>query len=178
MRRRDFAAALLLAGAARSAHAQERTKQRRIAIVIPAGSVAQIDDAANRFYQAFWEELRRSGDVEGRNCVVERYSAEGRHEGYGDLARQVVGRNPEVIVAVTDAIARAVRAATGTIPIVGFMADPLDTGLATSLARRPGDNLTGISEGGGELLGEAPSDPERSHPFGVQDRAPGTSRGA
>src|SRR5271166_2766398 len=97
VRRRDFTAGLLLAGAARPVRAQERANQHRIAIVISAGSAASIDDPASRAWQAFWDELRRRGDIEGKNLTVERYSGEGRPEVYGDLAREVVSRNPDLI---------------------------------------------------------------------------------
>jgi putative tryptophan/tyrosine transport system substrate-binding protein len=56
----------------------------------------------------------------------------------------VVSRNPDVIVASTDAIAVAVRAAAGTIPIVWIGGDPIQAGFATSLAR-PDGNITGVS---------------------------------
>jgi putative ABC transport system substrate-binding protein len=144
MRRRDFTIGLLLAGGARMGWAQERAKQHRIAIVIPAGPVASIDDPGRLLYRAFWEELRRLGDVEGKNLTVERYSGEGRPEGYADLAREVVSRNPDVIVAGTNPIALAARAASGTIPIVWIGGDPIRDGLATSLAH-PGGNITGVS---------------------------------
>src|SRR5215471_10060083 len=117
MRRREFAIGLLLASPALTVRAQEPAKQRRIAIVIPAGPVARISDPASRYWQPFWEELRRLGDAEGQNLIVERYSGEGRPEGYADLAREVTGRNPDVIVAITGPVARAVRAASVTIPI-------------------------------------------------------------
>ena len=38
------------------------------------------------------------GDVEGQNLTVERYSGDGRPAAYADLAREVVSRNPDVIV--------------------------------------------------------------------------------
>ena len=71
MRRRDFAIGLLLAAATQSVRAQEPGKQHRIAIVIPAGAVAIISETSSdpirrRFYQSFFEELRRLGDVEGQ----------------------------------------------------------------------------------------------------------------
>ena len=47
MRRRDFTIGLLLAAAARTVRAQERAKQHRIAIVIPAGPVAFISDTSS-----------------------------------------------------------------------------------------------------------------------------------
>jgi ABC transporter substrate binding protein len=84
------------------------------------------------------------GFVEGENLVVERYSAEGHHERYADLARQIVARHPDLIVTGTNPVVTVVRAATRTIPVVAFMLDPLKAGLVTSLAR-PGGNLTGIT---------------------------------
>jgi putative ABC transport system substrate-binding protein len=145
MRRRDFTIGVLLAGAVPTAQAQQPTKQHRIAIVIPAGPVVtRIHDPASRYWQAFWEELRRHGDAEGQNLVVEGYSGEGRPAGYADLAREVTGRNPDVIVAVTGGVAEAVRAATTTIPIVWIGVDPIGSGLVTSLAH-PGGNITGVS---------------------------------
>jgi putative tryptophan/tyrosine transport system substrate-binding protein len=123
MRRRDVAIGLLLTAAAQSGRAQDEGKQHRIAIVIPAGAIADISettsDALNRhLYQPFFEQLRRLGDVEGQNLTVERYSGEGRSEGFADLAREVVGSNTDVIVAITNPIALAVRAATRIAPIV------------------------------------------------------------
>ena len=144
MRRRDFTAGLLVAAAAQSLRAQEPAKQRRIAIVIPAGSITSISDTGPRAWQGFFEELRRAGDIEGQNLTIERYSGEGRPAGYADLAREVVDRKPDVIVATNDAIAKAARAATGTIPIVWIGGDPIQAGFATSLAR-PGGNITGVT---------------------------------
>jgi putative ABC transport system substrate-binding protein len=151
MRRRDFTIGLLLTAATQSMWAQEPAKQRRIAIVIGAGPAARINDPENRFYRSIFEELRQLGDVEGQNLTVERYSGDGRYEGYPDLAREVVGRNPDVIVAVTDAVARALRAATGTIPIVWIGGDPVQAGLATSLAR-PDGNVTGVTVNAGDEI--------------------------
>jgi putative ABC transport system substrate-binding protein len=81
MRRRDFTAGLLLASVT-SVQAQAQANQHRIAIVRPAGSIALISDTGIRTYRAFFEELRRLGDVEGQNLTVERYSGEGRPEGF------------------------------------------------------------------------------------------------
>jgi putative ABC transport system substrate-binding protein len=49
-----------------------------------------------------------------------------------------------VIVAVTNPVALAVRAATDTIPIVWIGVEPIRLGLAASLAH-PGGNLTGVT---------------------------------
>jgi putative tryptophan/tyrosine transport system substrate-binding protein len=153
VRRRDFTAGLLLAGAVGTARAQQPAKQHRIALVIPAGSVASINDTLPRFYQAIFGELRRLGEIEGQNLTVERYSGEGRPEGFADLARAVVARNPDVIVAITTPIAQSVLAATRTIPIVWIGVEPILSGLAVSLAR-PGGNLTGVAAYGRETWGK------------------------
>ena len=168
MKRRDFAIGLSLAAAVRTVQAQEPAKQRRIAIVRPAGPVSLISDTGIHFYQAFSAELRQLGDIEGQNLTVERYSGEGRREGFADLGREVVNRNPDVIVAITPPITQAVRAADDTIPIVFTSGDPIRAGLVTSLAH-PGGNMTGVN------IQVAPADPQGGRPFGIQGRAPGSA---
>jgi putative ABC transport system substrate-binding protein len=142
MRRRDFTIGLLLASTT-GALAQEPAKQHRIAI-LTTQPVANIDDPTIPVFRAFFEELRRLGDVEGPNLAIERYSGGGRPAVYPDLAREVVARSPDVIVAIGNPITHAVRAATGTIPIVWIGPDPIQAGFATSFAR-PGSNITGVS---------------------------------
>jgi putative tryptophan/tyrosine transport system substrate-binding protein len=145
MKRRDFAAGLLLAAAARPVFAQLPGKRYRIAVVSAAIPAATITEAeGGTFWQVFYQELRRLGFVEGSNLVVERYSAEGHQERYPEIAREVVSRNPDLIVAATGFLGIAFRNATTDIPIVATMADPIKWGLVTSLAK-PGGNLTGVS---------------------------------
>jgi len=70
------------------------------------------------------------------------------------LVREIVTRNPKVIVTGTNPVVAAFTAATSTIPIVAFMLDPLKAGLLTSLSR-PGGNLTGITlDAGVEIWGK------------------------
>ena len=137
------AVVLLLSAAVGAVQAQPPTKQHRIAI-ITTQPVANIDDPTNSIFRAFFEELRRLGDIEGPNLAIERYSGGGRPALYPDLAREVVTRSPDVIVAIGNPITREVRAATGTIPIVWIGPDPIQAGFATSFAR-PGGNITGVS---------------------------------
>jgi putative ABC transport system substrate-binding protein len=143
MKRRDFTTGLLLAAAARTVRGQEQATQHRIAIVIASGPVTRLNDPTTTAWRAFWQELRRLGDVEGQNLTVERYSGEGRLESYAELARTVVSRNPDVIVSISPSIMQAVSAATGTIPIVGSGAYT-ELGQVPSLAR-PAGNVTGIT---------------------------------
>ena len=156
MRRRDFAAGLLLTAAVRAARAQQPAKQHRIAIVVAAGPIAGISDRGVRVWQACFAELRRLGDVEGQNLAVDRYSGRGRPESYADLAREVVNSSPDVIITGGTAIAHAARAATATVPIVWVGGDdPIQAGLAMSLAR-PGHNLTGVHIfAGNEIWGKS-----------------------
>jgi putative ABC transport system substrate-binding protein len=155
VRRRDFTVGLLLASTT-SALAQEPAKQHRIAIVRPAGSLALISDTGILFYREFFKQLRRLGDVEGQNLTVERFSGEGRPERFSDLAREVVNRKPELIVVASDAIARAIHAANGAMPIVLVTGgDLIRAGFATSLAR-PGGSITGVTvnQAGSEMDGK------------------------
>jgi ABC-type uncharacterized transport system substrate-binding protein len=147
MRRREFIS--LFGGAAvswpRAVGAQQPATQQRIAIFHPAIPTTLLTETGGgSAWRAFFGELRRLGYVEGENLIIERYSAEGHHERYADLAREIVTSNPDVIVTGTNPVVIAFKAATSTIPVVAFMLDPLKAGLVTSLAR-PSGNLTGIT---------------------------------
>jgi len=64
---------------------------------------------------------------------------------FADLARNVVRRNPELIVAIgSNNLVLDFKAATTTIPIVGAMAVPVETRIVASLAR-PSGNITGVA---------------------------------
>jgi putative tryptophan/tyrosine transport system substrate-binding protein len=147
MRRRSFLAGVASTTAAwpLAARAQQAPTKQRIAIFHPAIPVTLLTETGGgSAWRAFFGELRRLGYVEGENLIIERYSAEGHHERYADLARQIVSRNPDVIVTGTNPVVIVFKAATSTIPVVAFMIDPLQAGLVTSLGR-PGGNLTGIT---------------------------------
>ena len=144
MKRRTFLSSLLLASAARFARAQQRAKIYRIAIVHPARPTALLtEDGGLPAFAAFFKELRRLGYIEGDNLLVERYSGEGRTEHYADLARDVVLSHPELIFSVSTRMAQHFKATTTTIPIVAYVAEPVASGLARSLAQ-PGGNITGV----------------------------------
>jgi len=135
--------------------AQQLATQHRIAIFHPAIPTTLLTETGGgSAWRAFFLELRRLGYIEGENLVIERYSAEGHHERYADLAREIVARKPALIVTGTNPVVMAFSAATSTIPVVAFMLDPLKAGLVTNLAR-PGGNLTGITlDAGIEIWGK------------------------
>src|SRR3954467_6104693 len=135
--------------------AQQRATPPRIAIFHPAIPVALLTETGGgSAWRAFFAELRRLGYLQGQNLIIARFSAEGHHERYADIAREIVTRNPDLIVTGTNPVVIAFRAATSAIPVVAFMVDPLKAGLVASLAR-PGGNLTGITlDAGIEIWGK------------------------
>ena len=165
MRRRDF---ITIVGGATiafpcAALAQQRTTPHRIAIFHPAIPVTLLTETGGgSAWRAFFTQLRHLGYVEGQNLIIERYSADGHHERYSELARKIASTNPDLIVTGPNPVVMAFKAATTALPLVAFMIDPLEAGLVTSLAR-PGGNLTGITLDAGveiwakrlELLKEA-----------------------
>jgi putative ABC transport system substrate-binding protein len=156
MRRREFVALIGTSAAwPRAAVAQQRAAPHRIAMFHPAIPTTLLTETGGgSAWRAFFAELRRLGYIEGENLIIERYSAEGHHERYADIAREIVARNPALIVTGTNPVVTVFRATTSTIPIVAFMLDPLKAGLVTSLAR-PGGNLTGITlDAGIEIWGK------------------------
>jgi len=105
-------------------------------------------------HEAFRQGLRDLGYVEGRNVVIEYRDAEGKFERLPALAAELVALKVDVIVAPNTLAALAVKQVTRTIPIVfAVAADPVTSGLVTSLAR-PGGNVTGSSILSPELVGK------------------------
>ena len=151
MRRREFIAGLMIAAATGRAQAQQTGKVYRIAFAHSTLPVADQNQASKGsvLVPAIFEELLRLGYVEGRNLLIERYSGEGRALHYPDLARQIVSRNPDLIIAFNNFFVLDVKAATSTIPIVcAAFARPVEFGIVPSLAR-PGGNITGVSTDAG-----------------------------
>ena len=104
MRRREFIAGTAVTaalGLARPAYPQSNAPTpvtKRIAFVHVAEKVEDMTVNGRRSFKAYFGELNRLGYIEGRNLVVERYSARGRPDRYGDLARTVVASQPDLIV--------------------------------------------------------------------------------
>jgi putative ABC transport system substrate-binding protein len=104
--------------------------------------------------QAFVQGMQDLGYVEGKNIAFVYRTAEGRRERYSDLAADLVRLKVDVIVTDVTSTALALKKATATIPIVMTSStDPVATGLVASLAR-PGGNVTGLTNVGGEVGGK------------------------
>jgi putative ABC transport system substrate-binding protein len=110
---------------------------------------------APHLIEAFRQELRERGWVEGQNIVIDFRFAEGRLDRLPDLAAELVRLKVDIIVTMTTYAAVAAKNATATIPIVMIDAnDPVGVGLIASLAR-PGGNVTGLSSNvGPEIVGK------------------------
>ena len=131
-----------------AAEAQQAAKVPRIGLL--AGTLA----VGSRTVEAFRQGLRDLGYVEGRNLVIEYRDAEGKLERLPALAAELVALKVDVIVASNTPAALAAKQATRTLPIVfASAADPVTSGLVTSLAR-PGGNVTGLSTLAPELVGK------------------------
>src|SRR5262245_32000961 len=146
--RREFIIAL--GGAAMSwvgsAFAQQG-KVRRVGALILGNADAE------SIRKELREELRKSAFVEGQNLALDIRSAAGKLDLLPGLAAELVALKVDVIVAVYTPCALAAQQATQQIPIVVVTADPVGSGLVTSLAR-PGGNITGVSLMGSELHGK------------------------
>jgi putative ABC transport system substrate-binding protein len=144
MRRREFIT--LIGGAVAAWPLTAFGKAQRIAIVASSIPVEEMNETGgDPFFRRLFNELRRLGYIEGQSLLIERYSGEGRAAHYPDLAREVVSRNPDVILSIgTNELTFDFKAATTTIPIVGTFGAPVEVGIVASLAR-PGGNITGVS---------------------------------
>ena len=91
------------------------------------------------------QELRNLGHIEGRNLVLEVRQTEGTPNRVEDSAFDLARLNVDVIVATYPGAVFSARRASATIPIVMVNTpDPVELGLAASLAR-PGGNITGVT---------------------------------
>ena len=101
----------------RPALSQQPARLPRLAIVNPISQT----------YPSFFEELARLGYEEGRNLIVERWSAEGKAERFREIAQQVARSKPDVVLAVSARLVQELKLATADIrvPVVTFTLDPV-----------------------------------------------------
>ncbi len=100
----------------------------------------------------FFDQMREPGWIERQNIAYDRACADDQIALLPRLAVELVARKPEVIFVPPTPAAAAAKQATLTIAIVfQAVADPVGSGLVTSLAR-PGGNATGISGVFGSLV--------------------------
>ena len=96
-------------------------------------------------WDAFRQQLRQLGYVEGRNVRFEQRYAKGNLDLLPGLAKELVRLKVAVIVTAGASAAVAAQRATSKAPIVmATGSDQVALGLASTLAR-PGGNVTGVS---------------------------------
>jgi putative tryptophan/tyrosine transport system substrate-binding protein len=113
-------------------------------------------DASDRqeWWEAFRQQLRELGYIEGRNVSFETRLAKGDLELLPAMARELVRLKVNVIVTSGTSAALAAKRASSTIPVVmATGTDQVSLGLAASLAR-PAGNVTGLSTQTSELMGK------------------------
>ena len=152
MPRRAFLATVAggLLAAPLAAEAQQADKTARIGYLSPNLATGP------HLREAFRKGPRDLGYVEGRHLVIEYRDAEGKVERLPALAAELVALKVDVIVTEggSTVVPLAAKRATRTLPIVfASVADPVGSGLVTSLAR-PGGNVTGLTGLTAELVGK------------------------
>ena len=116
----------------------------RAADKIPRVGVLFIGGRDQPHLESFKQGLHEAGYTEGKNIILVYRYAEGKEERLADLAAELVGEKVDVIVTTAAISALAVRRITRTLPIVMTTGNPIEEGLADSLAK-PGGNVTGLS---------------------------------
>jgi putative ABC transport system substrate-binding protein len=152
MRRRDFIKAVVTSAAAWpiSARAQQ-VRIRRVGLIL---GLAENDPEASARVKAFRLGLRDLEWIEGRNIHIDNRFAGSNLELVNKHVAELVRSQPEVIVANTTPVMKALRPATNTIPIVFVVVnDPVGQGLISNL-KQPGGNITGYSFIEPEIIGK------------------------
>src|SRR5262249_7806847 len=120
--------------------AQQGERIRHIAILM---GLAENDLETKERLAKFKKEMEKLGWSEGHNLRIEvRFAPAGTQA--AELAKELVARQPEVILAHSAQVADALFRQTRTIPVVFVnVSDPIGAGFIVSLAQ-PGGNFTGV----------------------------------
>jgi putative ABC transport system substrate-binding protein len=142
IRRRDFIT--LLGGAAAwplAARAQQGDRMRRIGVLMGRD---ENDPVGKLFYSAFTQALAGWGWSDGRNVRMDLRWGGGDFNRVGTLAQELVGLQPDIILAGNTPTTVALQRETRTIPIVFVsVGDPVASGIVARLDR-PSGNITGF----------------------------------
>ena len=154
MRRRDFIKAV--AGSAMAwplaAQAQQRDQMRRIGVLM---GYAESDSEGQAFIAAFRDGLQKLGWAENRNMQIDyRWATLGDPDLIQRFAKELVARQPELILSHNTPTTAAMLQQTRTIPIVfALVNDPIGGGFVASLPR-PDGNATGFIAFEGSMAGK------------------------
>jgi len=156
MRRREFLSAL--GGAAAwplEARAQQPERIRKIGVVM---AYKESDPNGQVQVEAFRQQLRKLGWMEGSNVQIDvRYAADDP-AGIRALAVELLGRGPDLMVSNSNFVTSILQSEVRGIPLVFVsVSDPIGSGFVKDLAR-PGGNVTGFANfqpSMGQMAGEA-----------------------
>jgi putative tryptophan/tyrosine transport system substrate-binding protein len=142
MRRREFIAGLGTAAAwPLAVRAQQRGRMRRIGVLM---AFDEKDPGTNASLAGFVQGLAELGWTDGRNLRMDIRWADGSVDRARIYANELVGLQPDVILADATPQTAALQQETRTIPIVFVdVSDPIGSGFVTALPR-PGGNITGF----------------------------------
>jgi len=145
-RRQLLALASAAALAPFAARAQPTRRVSRVGVLETTALRANTEN-----FDRFRKGMEERGYVEGPSLVIAYRSADGRTERFAPLAAELVRSKVDLILARGTPAALAAKRATSEIPIVmAAVSDPVESGLAASLAR-PGGNVTGLTSASAEL---------------------------
>jgi putative ABC transport system substrate-binding protein len=153
MRRREFVVGLGGAAAAwpLAARAQQGDRVRRIGVLEPG---VENDPGGKAQLSGFTQRLRELGWTDGRNLRIDFRWAAGNADWIRMFAKELVGLQPDVILAHTTPVTAALQRETQTIPIVFLgVADPVGDGFVAGLPH-PSGNITGFINLEGAMAGK------------------------
>ena len=140
MNRREFIT-IVSSAAAWPLVARAEISTKRPLIAVLSAIIKENNAPLNDFVQG----LKELGYVDGVNVDIVYRFAEGHLDRFPELAAEMVGLKPDVILATVTPAAVATKLLTTSIPIVcPLLADAIDLGLIANEAR-PGENVTGVS---------------------------------
>lgn len=142
MRRREFIAVLgsaaIMLTPPRGTLAQQPGRVRLLGYLTTAAGDNPVDEA-------FEEELRHLGWVNGQNIRIEHRYASGREDAIPPLIDELIGLGLDAWVTWGPAESVAAKRATTQVPLVCMVLwDPIDIGLVSNLPH-PGGNVTGVT---------------------------------
>jgi putative tryptophan/tyrosine transport system substrate-binding protein len=142
MRRREFI--MLLGGTATWTLAARAQPERKRHVGVLLG-LAENDPGTMSSVQELRRALQALGWTDGKNVQFTYRYAAGNPERAREFAKELVGLQPDLIVAHTTYAAAVLQQITRTLPIVFVsITDPVVGGFVASLAR-PGGNMTGFT---------------------------------
>ena len=150
--RRKFFAALGGAAAAWPLVAQgQQAAMSRIGVLL---GYEEDDSVAKDLLSEFTQELAELGWANGRNLRMDIFWAGVNADRIRTFAKELIGLQPDVILANSTPVTSVLRQETRTIPIVFvIVSDPVGDGIVASLSR-PGGNITGFAYAEAALAGK------------------------